>query len=86
MAPAHRVVDGGRVDVDAAVVLGHEAQLVGFRLHLHGSLAGYLVIPLGSSNLDRPRQKLQFTEGLFFFLTCSDEGKYKRTFTWTTFG
>lgn len=37
--------------MDAAVVLGHEAELVGFGLHLHGSFAGHLVIPLRSSYL-----------------------------------
>lgn len=39
--------------MDAAVVLGHEAKLVGFGLHLHRSFAGHLVIPLRGSYLKR---------------------------------
>lgn len=43
---------------DAAVALGHEAQLVGFGLHLHGSFAGHLVVALRSSDL-RPRENTE---------------------------
>lgn len=49
----HRVVDRRGVHVDTAVVLGHEAELIGFGLHLHRSFAGHLVIPLRSSNLEQ---------------------------------
>lgn len=38
--------------MDKAVILGHEAELVGFGLHLHRSFAGHLVIPLRSSYLE----------------------------------
>lgn len=52
---SHRVVDGGRVHVDAAVVFGHEAELIGFGVHLHRSFARHLVILLRSSDL-RPKK------------------------------
>ena len=38
--------------VHAAIVLGHEAELVGFGLHLHRSFAGQLVVALRSSYLE----------------------------------
>lgn len=41
--------------VDAAVVFGHEAELVGFGVHLHRSFARHLVILLRSSDL-RPKK------------------------------
>lgn len=42
--------------MDKAVVLGHEAELVGFGMHLHGSFAGHLIIPLRSSYLQQKDQ------------------------------
>lgn len=48
---SHHVVDGRGMHEDAAVALGHEAQLVGFGLHLHGSFAGHFVVSLGGSDL-----------------------------------
>lgn len=49
--PSHHVVDGGGMNKDAAVTLGHESQLVGFGLHLHGSFAGHLIVSLRGSDL-----------------------------------
>lgn len=37
--------------MDAAVVFGHEAELVRFGVHLHRSFARHLEIPLGGSDL-----------------------------------
>lgn len=48
---SHNVVDRRGMHMNAAVVLGHEAKLVGFWLHLHCSFASHLVIPLRSSYL-----------------------------------
>lgn len=55
--PSHHVVDGRGMHEDAAVALGHEAELVGFGLHLHGSFAGHLVVSLRGSHLRRREEK-----------------------------
>lgn len=55
---SHCVVDRRGVHMDTAVVLGHEAELVGFGLHLHRSFARHLVIPLRSSHLE-PKDQIK---------------------------
>lgn len=55
--PSHHVVDGRGMHEDAAVALGHEAELVGSGLHLHGSFAGHLVVSLRGSHLRRRKEK-----------------------------
>lgn len=54
--PSHHVVDGRGMHEDAAVALGHEAELVGSGLHLHGSFAGHLVVSLRGSHLRRRKE------------------------------
>lgn len=54
---SHRVVDGGRVHVYTAIVLGHETQLLSFGLHLHCSFAGLLVFSLRTADLERDQTK-----------------------------
>ena len=69
---SHRVVDRRGVHVDTAVVLGHEAELVGFGLHLHGSFAGHLVAALRSSYLERKQKRNCKEEAWdsFMLITC----------------
>lgn len=55
MSLTHHVVDGRGMHKHTAVALGHKAQLVGFGLHLHGSFAGHLVVPLRGSDLSRTK-------------------------------
>lgn len=51
MWASHHIVDRRGMHEDAAVTLGHEAQLIGFGLHLHSSFAGHLVVSLRGSDL-----------------------------------
>lgn len=60
---SHRVVDRRGVHVDVTVVFGHEAELVRFGVHLHGSFARHLEVPLRSSDLRPTKPEWSWAEG-----------------------